>query len=162
MNLTFKTLHLCNLEECVELEQSSYPAKEGASREKIRYRIENAEHLQLGCFSDGELVGMILASSSLSPKLDERSMLYHQDGPTLCVHSVVVREDCRRRGIATRMFKKYLDHVKRTDCVKFEKCCIIVHQELTILYENIGFVIMGKSTVTHGNSSWIDLEFAFL
>lgn len=52
------------------------------------------------------IVGFVCGTCSRESRLTHASMSTHEpDGVLLCVHSVVVRGDLRRQGIATRMLK---------------------------------------------------------
>ena len=40
------------------------------------------------------------------------------EGSILAIHSVVVKEDCRRKGYATAMLKNYVDSVDDSDGIE--------------------------------------------
>ena len=58
-DLKFKNLTLENLKDCHILESNSYPEDEAASKENLKFRIENANELFIGCFLKNELIGFI-------------------------------------------------------------------------------------------------------
>jgi GNAT superfamily N-acetyltransferase len=66
-----------------------------------------------GAFTaEGELCGFVCGTLTTSATLTDESMSCHEPlGKTLCIHSVVVEESYRRRGIALWMLRSYLQAV---------------------------------------------------
>lgn len=61
------------------------------------------------------LVGYTCATLTSSGNLTHDSMARHDpDGTTLCIHSVCVDQNHRRRGIAKRMLQAYVVFVQQT------------------------------------------------
>ena len=79
------------------------------------------------------------------------------DGQTLCLHSVCVAAEQRRRGIASRMLKAYLQYVAQS-CPQAQSVHLICKKNLITLYESAGFILIGPSAVVHGQDPWYDLQ----
>lgn len=128
------------LDRIYALEAASYPEDEAATYEKLQYRIEHASGvflvaLQLQAASavtqpndavtstgdngssaadrQEHLAGFVCGTLTSAGKLTHESMSTHDpDGTLLCIHSVVVESSQRRKGLATRMLKAYLQFVQ--------------------------------------------------
>ncbi|EEY63205.1 uncharacterized protein PITG_15429 [Phytophthora infestans T30-4] len=78
-------------------------------------------------------------------------------GSLLCIHSVVVDQTFRRRGLATQLLKRYVEvildlqpHVKRI--------MLISKANLVGFYVNCGFSVTRLSPVVHGQDPWFELS----
>ncbi len=101
------------LDACFALESSSYPADEAATRSKLEMRIRSAPNVFLLAMQQERIVGFTCGTGTTSAKLTHESMSTHEpEGQLLCIHSVVVAEGLRRKGIATRMLRAYLRHAR--------------------------------------------------
>ena len=96
------------------LEAAAYPADEAATEENMRLRLAEANLYFRGAWDDGGgLVGYICGTLSHSKTLTEESMSVHEpDGTTLCIHSVVVAPQYRRKGLGAQMVRDYVAHVR--------------------------------------------------
>mmetsp|Transcript_10556 Transcript_10556/g.19703 ORF Transcript_10556/g.19703 Transcript_10556/m.19703 type:complete len:666 (-) Transcript_10556:147-2144(-) len=116
----------------------------------------------------GEIIGYI--SATRCHTFDEDAMKAHDaTGKLLAIHSVVVAEKYRNRGIGTKMMLNYLDAVdkmmqKQTGGASgrlkhpIEKVVLITKMQNVKLYLNVGFSILGKSKICHGKDQWYDCE----
>uniref|UniRef100_A0A7S0WTU9 N-acetyltransferase domain-containing protein n=1 Tax=Chlamydomonas leiostraca TaxID=1034604 RepID=A0A7S0WTU9_9CHLO len=95
---------------------------------------------------------------SQGDELTHETMSTHDpDGVTLCVHSVCVREDMRRKGVALKMLKAYLQYVQATTPLKSVR--LICKSGLIPLYEKAGFQLVGPSSVVHGQDPWFECAY---
>ena len=165
-----------HLEQVIDLELQSYPPDESASPERVTYRLINAPHLQFGCFLAEDLIGIILATATRSTSITAESMAIHDpNGTTLCIHSVCVKKDWQRQGIATKMLEAYLDRFRNSRMMtggssasdkedqekggwKLDTASIIVHQHLVSLYAKLGFIVTGQSSIQHGKDPWLEMN----
>ena len=78
-------------------------------------------------------------------------------GPTLCLHSVVVRAAFQRRGLATWMLRQY---IKRISCAypSVSRVLLLAHEDKLGLYSRCGFINRCESSVVHGADRWIEME----
>lgn len=157
----FRPVLQTDLDRVYELETASYPADEAATHDKLKYRIENASNVFLVAttYVEGQetLIGFTCGTCTESDRLTHESMSKHEpEGTTLCIHSVCVAEEYRRRGIARRMLKAYLAYVKATT-PGLKEVRLLSKQDLISLYEQAGFILLGPSSVAHGADQWYEL-----
>ena len=79
---------------------------------------------------------------------------------TLCVHSVVVREGFRRRGLAARMLGWYVRHVPcQPEFSHLRHVRLITKAHLIRFYGGkVGFDFVGLWPHTHGRDRWFEME----
>lgn len=169
--LQFREVGPTDLHACVELEKASYPEDEAASRSTLQYRQhqaatffrcavqpENAEEDE-----DEQVVGFICATRCTA--FTHESMTTHvAGGQLLAIHSVVVREDCRRQGIASRMLQEYIKHVEdfnrqcyETSSSPIQEMVLMAKANLLTFYINAGFQVKRLSPIVHGQERWYEL-----
>ena len=87
----------------------------------MAYRNSVAPHLQLGTYippkdqhQNAQLVGFITATATASTNLTHDAMDVHEpNGQTICIHSVCVSPEHRRKGIALRLLNEYVTRLKK-------------------------------------------------
>jgi ribosomal protein S18 acetylase RimI-like enzyme len=158
VDLTFKNLDVSYLDVVDTLESASYPEDEKATREKLQLRLEKAPELFMGAFnSNNELIGFICSTATHSSTLTHETMSQHESGGgTVCIHSVVVDNRYRRKGIGSRMLEEYL---KLPFVKSINQLCLLSKQHLISFYQNAGFELLGESSVSHGSERWYDLRY---
>jgi guanine nucleotide exchange factor len=126
-------------------------------------RQSQAPSLFLGAYArlpdgePGELVGYICSTLSDSGTLTHSSMSTHiPNGSSICIHSVCVKGNYKRRGIALAMLKEYITRTK--DAGAYERILLITHKNLQQLYEKAGFELVGESSVVHGKETWYEMR----
>ena len=176
-----------DLGTCYSIESASYPSDEAATLHKLQVRQSQAKaFFRLCCVNssksspkeeDGDdtrtcihanslqnytgakdevIVGFICGT--LCREFTEESMSEHDEaGVLLAIHSVVVREEYRRRGIATDMMMNYISCMRR-DHLQVKKLVLIAKQHLMRFYVNCGFRALGLSAIVHGSDPWFDHE----
>ena len=149
---------LTDLDSLLELEARSYPADEAASRESLAYRISNAP----ACFrlaeDGGGLLGFVCGTLSRDEHLLDASMSeHHADGASLCIHSVVVDPDRRRKGVGRALVGAYLDAVA-PDLPDVTRVLLICKEHLKAFYASNGFELVGLSEVVHGQDPWFEMR----
>jgi len=174
-NIQFRQVTLEDLPICSEIELSSYPSNEAASIESLKTRQKfAAPYFQCAVLprinnDDNEdedsieevIVGFIC--STRCDRFDEESMSKHvASGKMLAIHSVVVKEEYRRKGFATKMLNNYIAKVKEdeNDHVTFaiDKIVLIAKSRLLGFYVNCGFSVIKSSDIVHGQDMWYDLQ----
>lgn len=148
------------LDRAFAIESASYPEDEAATREKLQMRILEASDYFYGAFQDDgggsgppELHGFVCGTLTTSDTLTEEAMSAHEpEGTTLCIHSVVIEESLRRRGIATWMLSSYLASVAAN--TPAERVLLLCKSHLVGFYEACGFANLGVSPVVHGQDPW--------
>jgi N-acetylglutamate synthase-like GNAT family acetyltransferase len=82
---------------------------------------------------------------------------HEPSGTTLCVHSVVVAPQYRRRGIAAWMMRSYVRQVARR-CPHIARIHLLAHADRCRLYEQAGFRSLGVSAVAWGSQQWTEMQ----
>lgn len=142
-----------------------------------RYRQSQAPDLFLGAYlpahSDGAssssqnsnntpsltLIGYICATTSPASTLTHDSMSTHVPGASsVCIHSVCVAPEYRRRGIALRLLKEYISTLDNATNTPYTRILLIAHDDLVPLYEKAGFTLVGPSKVQHGARPWFEMR----
>lgn len=166
---------------CFEIESSSYPTDEAASLSSLMYRYENAsDYFRCAVLSppnDGEkkanddsnkIIGFVCATRCDNFENEDAMVTHASDGKLLAIHSVVVEEEYRRRGVASVMIAHYLKTVRlheeesddKSDIIPkpIESIVLLAKSHLLGFYVNAGFRVNRASPVVHGRELWYELE----
>ncbi|PSC67839.1 Oxoglutarate iron-dependent dioxygenase [Micractinium conductrix] len=85
--------------------------------------------------------------------------VHEAEGELLAIHSVCVDGAHRRRGLATRLLRAYLNFVQATT-PSLREARLICKQPLIPLYAGAGFSLLGPSEVVHGKDPWFEMRWA--
>lgn len=161
--IVLQKMEVIDLPEVAQLEQSSYPPDEAATRDILDYRITFASHL---CYialhpDTSQLIGFVVATGAPDDTvhLSAEMMRNHYQGSVLCIHSVVVTPEFRRKGYGSAMLKSYLSKVAQTTPMKH--ALLLSKRPLVSFYEALGFQQRGESAVSHGKDIWTELAYTF-
>ncbi len=103
------------------------------------------------------VLGFVVGTLSDSSALDHSSMFAHSpSGRFLCIHSVVTATEVRRRGIAKAMIREYGRAVREEQGGALSAIVLMCKRHLISFYESVGFVLVGPSTVVHGEEEWFE------
>lgn len=151
------------VEEAHVLEEMSYASDEAASLERMLMRAREAHDLfwTLGWRQNNggkkKVVGFINSTCVVGTKLLEETMGRHEaQGDTVCIHSVVVEEGLRKKGLGSKMMVSYLEHLRRKK-QQYRRVALLAKPEKVAWYVKLGFKDMGPSEVHHGQDTWHDL-----
>ena len=148
-----------DVQECYTIEVASYPSDEAATLDRLTYRQAQArEYFQCAFLDDSHMIGFVC--STRCTEFEEESMSTHvPTGPLLAIHSVVVKEDYRRKGVASTMLKAYLRTVQEGNVDgSLESCVLLSKAYLLGFYVNCGFQVNRVSPIIHGRERWYELE----
>ncbi|KIJ47910.1 hypothetical protein M422DRAFT_248496 [Sphaerobolus stellatus SS14] len=145
-----------------EIEQKAFPPEEVGSLEAFKKRQAVAPKLFLGAFTAPRtLIGYANATLANSSTLTHESMSEHDaNGTSVCIHSLAVIASFRRRGVATALMEEYIRQLREDPQVGgavVERILLICHENLMKLYEGVGFVLKGRSSVVHGPDPWFEM-----
>eukprot|EP01006_Ploeotia_vitrea_P051488 TRINITY_DN67564_c5_g1_i1.p1 TRINITY_DN67564_c5_g1~~TRINITY_DN67564_c5_g1_i1.p1 ORF type:complete len:164 (+),score=13.49 TRINITY_DN67564_c5_g1_i1:62-553(+) len=155
--LTFRAPTEADTKTISELEAKSYPEDEAATFDQFTYRIGKANDYFLVMESESQIVGFVCGTRSVSKTLDHDSMSAHtSDGLNLCIHSVVIAPEYRRRGWATTMLKEYIQRMKQDKSIQV--LSLISKEYLLGLYGGVGFKDLGVSSISHGKDQWHEMQ----
>eukprot|EP00440_Ansanella_granifera_P006601 gb/GFBE01007156.1/.p1 GENE.gb/GFBE01007156.1/~~gb/GFBE01007156.1/.p1 ORF type:complete len:183 (+),score=31.49 gb/GFBE01007156.1/:1-549(+) len=151
------------LDQIIALETAGYPADEAASPENLDFRLTKVPHLFLVAFEGSDVVGFVCSTRMKGQEPSEESMSVDDpDGRTVCVHSVCVREDRRRRGLALHMLSAYVEQMR--SLAKDQLCeasMLLCKSHLVEMYKRAGYQYIGPSAVVHGAEQWHDMKMVF-
>ena len=158
LSLTFKPVPAADADAAFAVEDSSYPADEAATLEKLKLRLREASEYFWGAYdASGNLKGFVCGTLTSATKLTDESMSTHEpSGTTLCIHSVVTEASCRRQGVGSWMMREYNTRV--TEAAYVKRVLLICKQGLVGFYETAGYTNLGDSGVEHGQDPWLLME----
>lgn len=157
--ISYRTPTVQDVIDCYAIESASYPPDEAATLERLTYRQAHAtNYFYCAILDDNQIIGFVC--STRCQFFQEESMATHvPTGPFLAIHSVVVREDYRRQGIATAMLQNYLEKVQRENIDgSIQSFILLSKANLIPFYVNCGFTVNRPSPIVHGQELWYELE----
>lgn len=149
-----------DLARVVALEQESYPPAEAATADMLAMRLAAAGEAFLVAIdeSSGDVIGFCCGTRSPGATLTHDSMRRHDAmGESLCVHSVVVTADARRRGVGSALVRAIVARARELPGVR--RVLLICKEPLIPLYGAAGFRLIGPSDVTVGADPWFAMAF---
>jgi len=149
-SVRFRTCRPTDIPACAAIEAASYPASEAASKSSLQYRqhhcssyfrcavIKNKDHAD----DDDHATVIGFVCSTKCHAFTHESMSAHDaSGKLLAIHSVVVADEYRRQGIATRMLQDYIQSVLQEESPP-EKIVLLSKAHLLAFYVRCGFQVM--------------------
>jgi PhzF family phenazine biosynthesis protein len=185
LNLLFRNVCPTDLQVVNNLERSSYPKDEAASRSQLQYRQHQAasffrcvvlmdeteasvaqvdrhgealDHSRNSLNSIGKIVGYVTATRC--HQFTEKSMKTHDPtGPLLAIHSLVIDSNQRRQGYGAALMKNYIETLMKMK-LKYgiERVVLMAKADKLAFYVNAGFQVTGKSSIVHGQQPWYNCE----
>ena len=160
------------------IEARSYPADEMASAESLAMRAANAGDFFMVArlkksdadaeadVDENPIVAYVCGTLARGETLTGETMTTHDpNGTTLCVHSVCVSPEHRRRGFGAAALSNYVrewivNH-RGGDATRAVKSIrLLCKENLIAFYANHGgFELIGPSDVVHGADLWYDMKF---
>jgi len=157
--ISYRAPTVDDIPACFEIESASYPPDEAATLEGLTYRQDKAlDYFQCAILDGKQIIGYVC--STRCKHFEEESMSTHEPtGPFLAIHSVVVKKEHRRRGIATAMLKAYLEKVQAENLDgSIQSFVLLAKARLLGFYVNCGFRVNRPSPIEHGQELWYELE----
>lgn len=157
--LILQKMEMIDLPAVIAMETASYPEDEAADSKIMDYRVTYASHLCYVCFhlDDSRLVGFVAATGAPdgTTRMTDDMRLNHYKGNVLCIHSVVIAEEYRRKGYGTFMLNMYLNKIRTT--TNMSAALLMCKSHLVHFYESVGFRQLGPSPIVHGKDPWIEM-----
>lgn len=148
-----------DVEAICQIEQECFPADEAATPEQIKYRFKEARELFLAYEMHGQIIAFIGGLRSDSSGVTSQSMHVHApNGQTLCIHSVCVKSQFRRKGIALKLLHHYVTSYVKQNISGLSVIALICRDYLIPFYEKAGFKCIGLSSVVHGQLPWHECQ----
>ena len=148
-----------DVQDCYTIEVASFPSDEAESIDRLEFRQAHAHEYFLCAFlDDTHMIGFIMATRCT--EFSKQSMSTHVPaGRFLAIHSVAVKGDFSRRGIASAMLKEYLRTVQEGNVDgSIESFVLLSKAYLLGFYVNCGFQVNRVSPIVHGRERWYELE----
>ncbi|KXN81928.1 hypothetical protein AN958_03394 [Leucoagaricus sp. SymC.cos] len=173
-NIFFDYVTAAEVDDAIKHEHFAFPPDEADSPEQFRYRFKHARFLFLGAFTTSEqtkgrkLIGHVCGTQSPLTYYTKESMSVHvPSSPSICVHSVVLLESYRKKGIGIQMLREYLLRIQRQNSTpqgenllgKPQRVLLVTHDNVRPFYEKAGFICKGKSDVVLGAGVWYEMSF---
>ena len=180
---------------CCDIEISSYPSDEAATLDSLNYRQEHAnDYFLLCCTHDNEnddtkqeednnetIMGFCCATRCNEFTEESMSTQHDPNGSLLAIHSVVIKDEYRRNGIATKLLRNYIHHIQTLNQEKTAKqlnddnvsttgssylpidsIVLLAKSHLLGFYVQCGFQVLRPSPIIHGKDLWYELEYKLL
>jgi uncharacterized protein YciI/ribosomal protein S18 acetylase RimI-like enzyme len=177
-SLTYRSPTPADIPRCHEIEAASYPADEAASLKSLYYRQEHAgAYFQLcttiisnatAPSSDNEIIVGFVCSTRCTEFTEESMSSHDPKGRLLAIHSVVVEEPYRHKGVATAMLRHYVDTIQQApqqpsqlsleEEPPIESMVLLSKKHLLGFYVQCGFQVNRPSPIVHGKELWYELE----
>eukprot|EP00211_Chloroparvula_japonica_P004374 CAMPEP_0119145886 /NCGR_PEP_ID=MMETSP1310-20130426/38113_1 /TAXON_ID=464262 /ORGANISM="Genus nov. species nov., Strain RCC2339" /LENGTH=648 /DNA_ID=CAMNT_0007137729 /DNA_START=73 /DNA_END=2019 /DNA_ORIENTATION=+ len=149
-------------EEIHRIEAASYPGDEAGSLRNVRLRAALPFFYQMkeGC----EIVGYINGSTCTSATLTEESMDGDDvTGWNLCIHSVVVKETHRSKGLGSLMLRNFIQEIEAMGGAfpsrrRIERMSLIAKSRKARFYIRAGFEYLRRSPIVHGAEAWYEFR----
>jgi ribosomal protein S18 acetylase RimI-like enzyme/uncharacterized protein YciI len=173
--IQFRQAAASDIVRCFEIESASYPSDEAATMESLINRQKYAGDYFLMCTTtmtlsgdeseEESIVGFVCATRCHEFTEESMSELHDPTGRFLAIHSVVIDEDYRRNGFASKLLKTYVRNVLEAEkllepgaSAPIESIVLISKQHLLGFYVRCGFRVNRPSPIVHGKELWYDLE----
>jgi len=219
LNLNFRSATLEDIPRCFEIESASYPSDEAATVSSLTSRQKHAGMYFILCYTtttttntndaktkkqqqkqkhdhehDHEheqetIIGFVCGTRCTEFNEQSMSKQHNPSGKLLAIHSVVVEEQYRRKGIASKMMTQYIRDVVMTQREEegmqrreeendteqqqqqsslllsqpvVESIVLIAKEHLLGFYVRCGFCVNRPSPIIHGKDLWYDIEMELL
>jgi predicted PhzF superfamily epimerase YddE/YHI9/ribosomal protein S18 acetylase RimI-like enzyme len=162
-DIRFREVRPTDIPAVAQIEKASYPEDEAASKSALQYRQHHAAPyfrcaVVGGQDDDNDVVIGYICSTRCREFEHESMSLHIPNGSLLAIHSVVVQQKYRKRGIATAMLKEYVEDVQKNNDGTIEKMVLLAKKDLLAFYVECGFQVKQLSSIVHGSEQWYDLE----
>ena len=146
-----------DLDACYNVENKCY-TNEGASKERIRKRIETYPKGFLIVELKGKIIGIINGTSTDKEDISDEALKdmvdFENDGKNIVIFSVAILPEFQGQGISKPLLKKFINTSKE---MKKKKILLICKENLVRYYKKFGFIYIGKSKSNHGGFEWHEM-----
>lgn len=144
------------------IERICFPQAEAASLDSITKRLEVfGNHFFVAKIDDhmiGFINGMVTNHNTIEDEMYEDASLHREDGFWQSIFGLDVLPEYRNHGYAAKLMEYMIRDAKENG----RKGCILTcKQHLVHYYEKIGYVCLGVSASTHGDTVWYDMRLEF-
>jgi len=146
-----------DLDRCFAIESACY-GSEGATRERIKKRIEQYPRGFLVADHNRQVVGFVNSGSTNKDDISDealKDMIGHDPtGNNIVIFSLAVSPKFQNRGISKKLMHGFIDTSR-----SLNKNCILLlcKSELIPYYRQYGFIDRGQSDSMHGGLQWHEM-----
>jgi len=87
------------------------------------------------------------------------SIGHHEEGDTVCLHSLCVHPDLNGKGLGGVLLRSWTQRIK--DAGLGKRIALICRDRYVKFYESAGFKKVGPSACQYSGGSWIDMVMEF-
>jgi len=146
-----------DLDDCYAVENACYTT-EGATKEKIKKRIQVYPEGFLVADLDGEVIGLINSASTNKRDISDeelKNMVGHEhNGKNIVIFSLAVLPKFQGRGASKLLMLEFIRVSKK---LGKEKILLICKRDLIEYYKKYDFAYIGKSKSKHGGFDWYEM-----
>ncbi|KAF2748781.1 acyl-CoA N-acyltransferase [Sporormia fimetaria CBS 119925] len=84
---------------------------------------------------------------------------HHEDGQTVCLHSLCVHPDFHDRGLGRVLLTAWTQRIRDSGIA--QRVALICRERYIGFYENAGFTKIGESKCQYGGGGWYDMVMEF-
>ena len=158
----FRTIHIEETEQAVQIEQICFPPNEACSREYMEERIKVAPEFFLVAVDreTGKIAGFLNGLSTMETKFRDEfftdAMLYDPKGTTVMLLGLDVLPKYRRQGLARELVHRYAEIEKENGRKLLLLTCL---EEKVPMYEKFGLEDYGMADSTWGGEAWHEMGY---
>lgn len=155
--LSLQQIEIIDVQRMARLEADAYHPNEAQSPLVLEYRADVARNLCFVAFLEGkdDFIGFISATAASDDTrhiTKESSKNHDVYGHVLCIHSIVIDSQYRRKGYGTAMMTLYLKKIRQTSNMK--KILLQTRRHLIPFFERLGFRPL---TSTSSKDAWCEM-----
>jgi len=146
-----------DLDRCFAIESACY-GPEGATRQRIKKRIEQYPRGFLVAEQNRQVVGIVNSGSTNKDDISNealKDMIGHDPtGSNIVIFSLAVSPQFQNRGISKKLMHGFID----TSRTLYKDCILLLcKSELIPYYRQYGFIDRGQSKSMHGGLLWHEM-----
>lgn len=84
---------------------------------------------------------------------------HHEEGDTICLHSLCVHPDLNGKGLGGLLLRAWTQRMR--DAGLGKRIALICRERFVKFYESAGFTKVGPSACQYGGGGWIDMVMNF-
>lgn len=153
---------LADLAAVAEVERRCFPAKEAATEEEFRARLEAYADCFWLLFEDGRLASFIDGMATDEPDLRDEmyadASLHRPDGRWQMIFGLNTLPEYRGRGYASLLVRHVTEASRKRGKLGVVLTC---KERLIPFYASLGFENEGLSSSAHGDVSWHQMRLTF-
>lgn len=133
VNRGYQTLHSEHVEGRPDIYKEM---KDIFLEEEYSKMLTDPDYIMIGAEEDGRLTGFLIAKRKITPV----NPMLHRNR-TFFVDALFVEQDCRRRGIARRLYEYLASEAEKEECARIDLKVWDFNKGAQAFYQSMGFQI---------------------